>query len=104
VHVGESPAADEQIDHARGGGAGSIRKVRSGFDDDPGVGSTVGGHCIAGFYDGTGQCLMLVQAKSQGHVERAFDAVDAHFAVALGGVSVAATEERAGIVDGQIEF
>ena len=60
-----------------------------------------------GFLSGVGsdfERLMLVHAKAQGYVERALDAVDANFAVALCRVPVAATEERARIVDGKIEY
>src|ERR1700728_4463966 len=42
--------------------------------------------------------------KAQSHVERAFDAVDANLAVALGGVTVSAGEECARIEDRQVEL
>ena len=42
VDRGEAPAADEQIDHAAGGGAGGFGEVGAGLDDDPGVGGGVG--------------------------------------------------------------
>ena len=49
----------------------------------------------------SGCCLW--RRKRKRHIQRALDAVDAHLAIALGGVAVAATEECAVIEDGQIE-
>ena len=87
-----------------GGTARGIGEISPGFHYNPCVGTAIGGRCVAGFYDGSGERLMLVQAKAQGYVERTFDAVDANFAVALCRVPVAATEERARVIDGKIEY
>jgi len=57
----------------------------------------------AGFDEGAGEGLMFVQVKAEGEVEWALDPVDADLAIALGGVAVAATEERAAVEDGQVE-
>ena len=52
---------------------------------------------------GPGERLLLVQVEAQRHVQRALDAVDADLAIALRGVPVAATEQRAVIEDRQVE-
>jgi len=39
VHVGETPDAHQQIDHARRGVAGGAKRVFVGFDHDPGFGN-----------------------------------------------------------------
>ncbi len=57
----------------------------------------------ARFDDRRGEPLLLVQPEAQRDVRRALDAIDADFAVALGGVRVARREKRAGIVDGKIQ-
>jgi len=94
MHGRESPVFTEQIDHARGGGAGGGDRVVRRFNDDPGrsVGTSwgVGGvSCFSRLNERPGQCAMFVQLKTQRHVRRAFDAVDADFAVALRRVRIA---------------
>jgi uncharacterized protein (DUF1330 family) len=103
VDVTETPAADEKIDHAVGGGAGGIGKVGSSFHNHPGVSGGVRRGCIAGFNEWTGERLLLVQFESQRHVQRALDAVDAYLAVSLRRVAIAATEECTVIEDRQVE-
>ena len=93
MHVAESPAADKQIDHSAGGGSRGVGQVGSGFDYDPGIGAAIGRGGVAGFDDGPGERLVLVQMKLQRDIERTFDAVDADFAIALRGMAVAATEK-----------
>ena len=44
-----------------------------------------------------------MEMEAESYIQRTLDAVDADLAIALRGVSVAATEERAGIVDGQVK-
>ncbi len=46
---------------------------------------------------------MLVDMEAEGYIGRALNAVDANFSVTLSGVRVAAGEECAGLLDGQIE-
>src|SRR5581483_824662 len=58
---------------------------------------------FAGFNDWSGERVAFVQLEAEGHVEGAFDTVDADFAVALGRMAVAATEEGAGVVDRKIQ-
>ena len=95
VDLAESPAADQQIDHAAGGGAGRVGQVGSRLHHHPGVGGRVGRGAIAGLDQRAGQRLLLVQLEAQRYVERALDAVDADLAIALRRVAVAATEQRA---------
>lgn len=103
VDGGEAPASDEEVDHSEGGGARGIGEVGTGLYDDPGVGGRVGGDGFAGLDQRAAEGLLFVELEAQGNVERALDAVDADFAVALGGVAVATTEERAGVEDGEIK-
>jgi len=77
---------DEAIDHAAGGVAGRGDDVFTAFDDGLGVAVEVRSYDFRGFDEGI------------------FDAVDADFAIVLGGVAVAATKEGAGGVDGEVAF
>src|ERR1700728_1021896 len=103
MNVAEAPTADEQVDHAMGCGAGGCCEVFSGFNHHPSVGSGVGSGSLAGFDNRPGQWLTLAQMKAKGYVERAFDAVDADFAVALGRMPISAAEQRASVIDGKVE-
>jgi hypothetical protein len=58
---------------------------------------------FTGFDNGSRERLLLVQMEAQRHIQRALDAVDAHLAIALRRVAVAATEERAVIEHRQVE-
>ena len=102
VYVGESPAAHEQIDHSSSGGSRGFGKIRASLDNDPGFGRTIGRGGIAGLHNRTREPIALVEAEAQRYIQGALDAVDADFAVALRGMTIAATEERARIVDGEI--
>ena len=96
VGWGEAPARDEQVDHTRGCGAGCGGQIGAGFEDDPRVGDGVGLDGFAGFDDGAGERLLFVEMEAQGDIERALDAIDADFAVALCGVAVTTGEEGTG--------
>ena len=103
VYVGETPPADQEVDHAAGGGTSGVGNIGPGLDDDPGVGSGIMRGEFAGFNNGAGKRLLLVEFEPERHIERAFDAIDADFAIALCGMAVSATEQRSVIEDGQVE-
>ena len=92
MHVSESPMSDKQIDHTMSGSARRLCQVRSGFNHHPRFRAAVGGHSIAGLHQRPCKRLVLVQAKAKRHIERAFNAVDTNFAIALRRMAVAATE------------
>src|SRR4029077_11000577 len=88
MNITKTPAVHEQVDHTGGGRAGGRNRIGARFDDDPG-GFEILLDVRSGFNDGPGQWAALVQVKAQGDVNRAFNAIDANFAVALRGVSIA---------------
>ncbi len=56
-----------------------------------------------GFDERSGQRLFAMQVKAQRHARRAFDPVDADFAIALRGVCVSGGKKRAAIQHGQVQ-
>ncbi len=102
VYLRDSPEADEQIDHAGGGGAGGAQRVCIGLDDDPGIGG-YGTRRLSRFDERAVQLMVVMQMKAKYGVKRALYPIDADFAVSLGGMTVAAGEERAGIGDREIK-
>ena len=100
----EAPAGDEEIDHAAGSVAGSGDQVFATFDDDPGVAVEVWGYAFGGLNEGPGEGLVFMDPEAEGGIKGALDAVDADFAVTLGSVAVAATEEGTRGEHGEVEF
>ena len=97
----EAPAIDEEVDHARGGGLRGGEGVGAGLDYDPlGVAGGVGWR---GLDDRTGDGARGVESEPECGVSGTLHSVDTDFAVALGGVGVAAGEECAGVEDGEIK-
>ena len=103
VHVAEAPTAHEQVDHAVGCRSRGGSQVGSGFYHHPGFGAAVSRIHIAGLDDGSLETMMLVEVKPQRHIQWALDSVDTDLAVSLRGMAITATEERAGIVDREIQ-
>src|ERR1035438_7672146 len=103
MHFAESPAAHEQLDHAKGRGARCLGHVDARFDDNPSVAGRIGCGSFTGFDNRSGQRLMFMQMEKQSYVERAVDSVYAHFSIALRRMPIAATEQRACVIDRQIE-
>jgi hypothetical protein len=103
MNFSETPSAHQQIDHAAGRGASCFSQIGSRFHNYPGVGGRIRRDAFASLDYWTGERLLLMQIKAQRHIKRTLDAVNANLAIALGGMAIATTEERAAIVDRQIE-
>ncbi len=94
----KAPPAGEQIHHAIGGIVCGCGCVGGRLYYDPcGGGGVV---CGRGFYEWTGERLVLVEMEAEGDIGGTLNTVDAHFPVALCGMRVAAGEEGAGLQDG----
>lgn len=87
----EAPVGGEEIDHAGGCGAGGFERgvgAARGFDNGP---KTLRrGRGWRGVDDWGGEGAGFVEMEAEGGVGGHLDAVDADFAIALGGVGVAA--------------
>ncbi len=97
----EGPAVDEEVDHAVGGDLGGGEGVDVGLDDDPGGAGRV--LDFGGLEERAVKWSLFMEVEAEVDFSWALDAVDADFAVALGGVGVAAGEEGEGLLDGEVE-
>ncbi len=97
----EGPAIDEEVNHSVGGDLSGGEGVDVRLDDDPcGAGGVLD---FGGFEEWAVDWGLLVEVEAEVDFGWALDAVDADFAVALGGVSVAAGEESERLLDGKVE-
>ena len=100
MYLAEIPMLDEQIDHPRSGRAGGINRIGCRFDYDPGFG-LLSRVSRTRFDKGPVQRSLVMYEKAKRDVRRTLDAVDAHFAIALGRMGIASGKSAPGFSTGK---